>query len=113
MADAKDLPHHERPVFAATSAPDGSIILTVGVPENAWKHMQGGKTLNVDLRRGGVPVTLILFGGATQATCKATIEEWNRTAGRPGLDMTDQKDAFSLKQGGQSRAEMLGSVFKR
>lgn len=113
MADVKDLPHHERPVFAAAAAPDGSIVLTVGITETAWKYLHDAKTLNVDLRKAGVPVTLILFGEKTQATCKATLEEWNRKAGRPGLDMTGDKERYALNEGGQRLSDLKNNVFKR
>lgn len=39
--------------------------LLLGISKKAWEYMRKGKNHNFDLRRLGLPMQLILFGGAT------------------------------------------------
>lgn len=58
-------PH--RVLVALGAGEDGIPTLIIGLPEEGWKHCQGGKTHLVDMVPAGVPLRVVLFGGKDHA----------------------------------------------
>jgi hypothetical protein len=84
----------ERTVFAlGHPARSGDpVTIVIGVSKAAWNYMKDGNTHTVDLRKGGINVQFMLFGGDTMESC---IEVLKDAAGGhiPPMDKRD----FSIK----------------
>lgn len=81
MAEIKP---EQKTVFAVTED-KGTVI--IGVPAAAWEYMKDGMTHTYDLRRFGVPVRIVLFGGADRAACLAPLNVTKDTLDVSGLDV--------------------------
>lgn len=90
-------PIEERVVFAIApqGQGDGVPVVMLGIPKGAWEYMKEGKTHTFDLTKAGVPVKLVVFGGATHAEALEVIEQGARDANRPLLDR--RRDDFSIR----------------
>lgn len=55
---------------------DGILI---GIPAKAWEEMQNGMGKDIDLRKIGIPIVLMVFGGKDRAECEDTILKSNES----------------------------------
>lgn len=74
---------------------DGVPLILVGVSAAAWAYMSDGKTHHCDLSGIGLPIKLMLFGGADRADIVKTIEAFNTRRGLASLHLP-QRD-FGIK----------------
>jgi hypothetical protein len=65
----------EQAVFMLAEAHDGVPLLTVGIPEGAWKIMREGKTSTFDLTKAGLSLRLIIYGAEDHAAAMKVIED--------------------------------------
>lgn len=81
----------EKMVFGLGRTAEGEPLLILGVSEAAWTYMKDGKTHHFDFAKAGLPLKMMVFGGATRADCVKAIEAHNERAGaatlyEPGKD---------------------------
>lgn len=66
-------PIEHKIVFGLGDTAAGKLIM-LGVPQGAWEYMSDGKTHTFDLNRAGIPVQIIMFGGATHDECMSVLQ---------------------------------------
>lgn len=54
----------QRVVFAAGTGQEGKPLIIMGIPKEAWEYMKDGKTHTFDFTNAGIPIQVVLFGGA-------------------------------------------------
>lgn len=79
----------ESPVFLLAELPDGTPMMNIGIPLAGWVHLRTGNTYNFDLRKGGVPIVISIFGGTGNrddmlAELQARAKEWGITISTDG-----------------------------
>jgi len=96
-------------VVGLGSRQDGMKLVTLGISDLAWAYAADGRTLEVDLRKLGIPAMLMVYGGRDHAHLAGMLEEHNeRGKGpRPTVPNVD----VGITEGSQS-ASALKSKFK-
>lgn len=85
----------EQVVFGIAPTTDGKPpVITLGIPEGAWKYMQDGKTHTFDLTKVGLPVRIMMFGAKDHSAVMKEIEGSMKAAGVPILD--ERNKDFSI-----------------
>lgn len=74
----------ERCVFAIT---EDRETLILGIPEAGWHYMKDGKTHTIDLRRFGIPVRIMMYGGTNRAELLKHLNISPDTLDLSGLDV--------------------------
>lgn len=77
---------------------DGASVLLVGVSTKCWEYMRDGKTHTVDLTKIGVPLQLIVYGGADYASVVKVIEDHCKEQGQALLDLRRQDFSIEPKK---------------
>lgn len=68
-------------VLAKAEALPGDVpTILMGVPADAWDHMKNVKTHTFDLTKVGIPVKILMFGGADYASVIDLMDVVARTA---------------------------------
>lgn len=75
-------------VFAISPRGDDGTDVLLGVPTAAWEYMQHGKTHTFDLTKLGLPIRIIMCGGADQSQIREWIDRHNRSL---GIDVTENR----------------------
>lgn len=65
---------NQKVVFAAASDAAGSLVMIVGIPEDAWEYMREGKTHTFDLTKSNIPVKMVMYGGKDHTDCMRKLE---------------------------------------
>jgi hypothetical protein len=60
-------------------------VLILGVPAGAWEHMKDANTHTFDLRKIGIPLKLVMFGGPTYDEVIDTMDLAARASSGEGL----------------------------
>lgn len=91
------VPVDKRMVFAVGDlGRNGEQALLLGIPAAVWDEIKGGAiSHDLDLTVLGIPLKLVLFGGADHSACLKVIEEAARKHGVPLLD--ERRKDFSIK----------------
>jgi hypothetical protein len=85
----------EKVLFALSPRPEGGADVVLGVPTAAWEYMKDGKTHTFDLTKLGLPIRIIMCGGADLETIGRWIEAHNA---RLGLATQDRRgEDFSIE----------------
>lgn len=78
-------------MFAVSEGEGDKLDVLLGLPAAAWEHMKNGNTHTFDLTKLGLPIRIIMFGGADHATLKGWIDAHNRSLGITGeIDLSGQ-----------------------
>lgn len=87
----------EENIVFAVSPREGGADLILGISRAAWEYMRQGQTHTMDLTKLGLPIRLIVFGGADHAEIRAAIDAHNAHLGLETEDQTDRN--FGIKEG--------------
>jgi hypothetical protein len=90
----------EKIVFGLSRDFAGRTLLLLGIPAGAWEYMKDGKTNQFDLSSVGVPIQVIVYGGATHDEVKGAIDKHNASVGLPAVDL--RREDLSIKPAGES-----------
>lgn len=72
----------EQIVFAVSPGNgDGVPLVLLGIPKGAWEYMRDGKTHTFDLTGVGLPIKLVMFGGANHAEVMKVVTSDMASAG--------------------------------
>ena len=92
----------EKIVFGLSRDFAGRTLLLLGIPAGGWEYMKDGKTSHFDLSSVGVPLQVIVYGGATHDEVKAAIDKHNASVGIPALDARRQDFSIKPRNRGES-----------
>jgi hypothetical protein len=70
-------------------------VLILGIPKKAWENMQGGISIDFDLRGAGIPIQLALFGADDHTGVMKIIEDVAKQSGIAILD--ERRKDFAIK----------------
>lgn len=87
-------PIEQKIVFAAGAGEAGPMIL-MGIPAGAWDYMKDGRVHHFDLGPVGIPVRLMLFGGASHDACMALLQQALARSGSAYLDL--RREDFGIR----------------
>lgn len=76
---------------------DGVPVLLLGVPTAAWEYIRDGKTNTFDLTKVGVPIKLVIFGGADNAAVMKALNDAMAIANAPYFDERHKDLSISEK----------------
>ena len=94
MSDKRD----EQCAFSLMPMLDHSApIVSVGIPDAAWKRIRNGETHTIDLVKVGVPFRLMLFGAATNEAAVTILMDAAKLAGLPVYD--ERRRDLSIEPG--------------
>lgn len=67
------------------------VTCLLGLPTAAWEYIKDGKTHTLDLTKVlGIPLQIILYGGATHEECLAVIHRHNSVNGIVSTDRRNE-----------------------
>jgi len=77
-----------KPVFMVTPSTAGGMLISFGIPEEAWTSLQEGNSFSFDMEKAaGMPIQIQIFKGADHTAVMAVMEGIAKARNIPIADM--------------------------